>query len=393
MFATDFAQQPIETFFPEDMFHPRHYVAVRKPVMEAGTLPNWCYTSERFYRREVERIFMKVWNFVDRVDRIPNPGDYFTFDYVGVPVIIMRGKDGVVRAFSNSCRHRGSRLVEGEGNCKAIRCPYHGWTYATEGNLLVAAEMEDALGFDKSKLGLVPIRLETWGGFIFINFDNDAISLREYLGDLVDNTEAYNLDDLVCVRRNAVELPINWKLFFENFAEQYHIPYLHGGSLNRQKRQMHPPEDTHGQYEALYVKHPGSRMLLMGDTGFPPIEGINGRAAEGTFYPSLYPSTSIGMCIDGMWWVRTDPLGPHKSRLTIGFCFPRRTAARADFDDVIQRYYKRMDAVFPEDTAACELQQRGLMSPFHRAGRIGRLEILVHRINNWVLDRVIGNQA
>lgn len=393
MFAADFNQQPVESFFPEDLFDPSHYRAVRRPVMEAETLPNWCYVSDKFYGREVERIFMKVWNFVDRVDRVPNPGDYFTFDYVGVPVVIIRGRDGIVRAFSNSCRHRGARIVNGEGNCSVMRCRYHSWSYAPEGNLIGAPDMEDTLDFDKSKFGLVPIRLEVWGGFMFINFDNDAIALKDFLGDLIPNTQSYNLDDMVCVRRKTYELACNWKLFFENFAEQYHIPYLHGGTLNRQKRKINPPETTRGAYEALYVQHPGSRMLLQGDTGFPAIEGLAGRYAEGTYYPSVYPATSMGFCVDGMWWVRTDPLGPHKTRLVVGTCFPRKTVERTDFEQVVQSYYKRLDTTIPEDNAACELQQKGLMSPFNRPGRIGRLEKLVHSINNWVLDRVIGNQA
>ncbi|MBM3570927.1 MAG: aromatic ring-hydroxylating dioxygenase subunit alpha, partial [Alphaproteobacteria bacterium] len=393
MFAADLGQPPVQMFFPEDMFHPRHYRGVRKPVMEAETLPNWCYVSDAFYQREVERIFMKVWNFVDRVDRIPNPGDYFTFDYVGVPTVIIRGHDNKVRAFSNSCRHRGARIVEGKGNCNMLRCPYHAWSYAPEGRLIGAPDMEDTLEFDRAKFGLVPIRLEVWGGFMFINFNNDAISLAEFLGDLIPNTEAYNLDDMVCVRGKEYVLACNWKLFFENFAEQYHIPYLHGGTLNRQKRQINPPEATRGAYEALYVRHPGSRMLLMGDTGFPPIDGLTGRAAEGTYYPSVYPATSMGFCIDGMWWIRTDPLGPHKTRLVVGTCFPRKTVAREDFERILRKYHTRLDATIPEDNQACELQQRGLMSPFNRPGRIGRLEKLVHSINNWVLDRVIGNEA
>ena len=114
--------------FETNILDPALYEKVRRPVMEAEQLPAWCYTSPEFYEREVDRIFMRTWNFVGRADLIPKPGDYLTVDLVGVPVILIHGDDGVIRAFSNACRHRGTRLLSSEGNCRAIRCPYHSWT-------------------------------------------------------------------------------------------------------------------------------------------------------------------------------------------------------------------------------------------------------------------------
>jgi choline monooxygenase len=379
---------------PVDLFDPRHYANVRKPALQgAETLPAWCYTSQAFYDREVERIFKKVWNFVDRVDRIPNPGDYFVFEYVGVSTIIVRGKDGQVRGFANTCRHRGSVVMEGEGTCKQMQCPYHAWTYDLDGSLIGAPFMEETEAFDTAKYHLAPVRLEVYGGFIFLCFDADAPDLKSYLGDFIDNTQGYNPDDLVVVRRQEWIMECNWKLFYENFAEQYHIPFIHKTSLNRQKRKITPPEPCNGNYVALYTQHPGSRMLLAGDTGFPAIEGLKGRDAEGTYYPSIHPSTMMGWCIDGMWWVRSDPLGPERTRITAGSCFPRKTRDRADFAEVAQRYYKRLDLTIPEDIKASEDQQRGLRSPYYKPGPMSYLERLVNTIDNWVLDRVLDPAA
>src|SRR5262245_4999857 len=136
---------------PADMFDPRHYAAVRRPLLDAETLPAWCYTSPDFYRREVERIFLKVWNFVGSVNQIPDPGVYSTLTFVGVPLIILRDREGVIRALANSCRHRGSELLEGKGNCKLIVCPYHSWTYDLDGSLRGAPEMEQTHGFDRTQ--------------------------------------------------------------------------------------------------------------------------------------------------------------------------------------------------------------------------------------------------
>jgi phenylpropionate dioxygenase-like ring-hydroxylating dioxygenase large terminal subunit len=140
---------------PDDLFSPAHYAAVRRPVGEAFNLPPWCYTSKRFFDREIERLFGKVWNFVGRTDRIARPGDYFTCETATVPLIVARGADGVVRAFANTCRHRGCPVAKGEGNARTFICPYHGWTYANEGRLVGApTDMDASVGFDMKDYSL-----------------------------------------------------------------------------------------------------------------------------------------------------------------------------------------------------------------------------------------------
>ena len=145
---------------PQDLFAPRHYGAVRRDVLDATTLPPWCYTAPNFFDREVDRIFGRCWNFIGHAGRIPAAGDYFTLEYAGVPLIVIRDRKGVLRAFANTCRHRGSRLLEGAGNCRAIKCPYHGWIYGLDGELRGTSDMERTRDFDKSDYGLIPVRLE-----------------------------------------------------------------------------------------------------------------------------------------------------------------------------------------------------------------------------------------
>ena len=156
---------------PEPMFDPRSYDGIRKPAIEAWTLPPHCYTAPEFYRAEAKHLFMKVWNFIGRADRIPKAGDYFAVDYVGVPIIVLRGQDGAVRAFANSCRHRGARLVDaprGEG-LERLRCPYHAWTYALDGRLVGAPHMQEAVDFDKAEYPLHEAAVAEWEGFLFVN--------------------------------------------------------------------------------------------------------------------------------------------------------------------------------------------------------------------------------
>ena len=216
-----------------DMFDPKHYEAVRRPLLEAETLPIWCYTSATFYRREVECIWRKVWNFLGSADHIPNPGDYCTLVFAGTPLIILRDQDLSVRAFVNSCRHRGSELLEGDGNCKLIVCPYHSWTYELNGRLRGAPEMEKTVGFDKGDNGLIAIRTEVWGGFIFVCFDSAAPPLKDYLGELPDKLLPYRLEDMALVRRKTYDIACNWKLFVENAKELYHIATVHRSTIDK----------------------------------------------------------------------------------------------------------------------------------------------------------------
>jgi phenylpropionate dioxygenase-like ring-hydroxylating dioxygenase large terminal subunit len=179
-----------------EILDPATYRETRRPLLEAETLPAECYTSEAFYREEVRKIFMKIWNFIGRADRIPNPGDYFAMEFVGVPVAVVRGKDGKVRAFANSCRHRGAKVVTGEGNCPAIVCPYQ-------------------------------------DGFLFLNFDPDADGLESFLGDLPKLMRPYNFAAMRCTRRRVYELGCNWKIYVENAMESYHVPSVHMKTLQR----------------------------------------------------------------------------------------------------------------------------------------------------------------
>ncbi|RKQ69836.1 aromatic ring-hydroxylating oxygenase subunit alpha [Oceanibaculum indicum] len=374
---------------PADMFSPDHYKAMRRPLDQAETLPAWCYTSERFYKREVERIFLKVWNFLGRADRIPNPGDYFTLTFAGIPLIIARGDDGKVRAFANSCRHRGSIVALGEGNCRAFKCPYHSWAFALDGTLLGAPSMEKTANFDPADYGLIEVRLESWGGFIFVNFDKDAPDLMSFLGDLPERLASYNYEEMVCVRRVEYELNCNWKIYVENAMEAYHVPYVHKSTLQRQKGPTAQPIETRGEWVGLFKEHTGSRALLAGETGFPPIPSLTGPAAAGTHYPLIYPSTMFGATIDCMWWLEIHPIAADRMRLIVGSAFPKDVVARPDFEEIVTRYYRRWDVSIPEDNEISELQQRGLSSPLYREGRFSHLEPLVHAIDNWVLDQVL----
>jgi phenylpropionate dioxygenase-like ring-hydroxylating dioxygenase large terminal subunit len=383
---------------PQNLFDPRHYAATRRDVLEAETLPPWCYASDAFYRGEVERIFMKTWNFVGHAGRIPNTGDYATLDYAGTAVILVRDRDGTPRAFANTCRHRGAAIVEGSGNCRAFKCPYHGWVYALDGTLTGAPEMDATPGFEKARYGLIPIKLECLGQYMFINFDPASGPLARHLGDLPQVLAPYALDSQVLVRRTEYDVACNWKVYVENFMDYYHTPTVHQKSLaagNLSVYHRTPPTAERGTGESmmLYVKHEGSAALLPGAVGLPAMSTLNGRSKEGSTFACVFPSALLAQTKDCVWHVEIHPRGPGQIRLAVGACFLPEAIARPDFEEKLKAYYERWDVSVDEDNVVNELQQRGVTSPLAIAGRVSNFEILSHMHRNWVLDQVIGRAS
>ena len=377
---------------PSDIFDPRLYDKVRRPVLEAESLPPWCYTSQAFYEREIERIFHKTWNFIGRQEEAPEPGDYFTVDLAGESIIVLRDQAGQMRAFFNICRHRGTRLVEGRGNRRSFACPYHSWVFGLNGDLMGAAGMEETLDFNRADWGLLPVRLEIWAGFLFVNFDAVAAPLTDQLGDLPDRFASYDFETMICVRRKDYDLACNWKIYLENAMEEYHTPTVHRNSIGSQRCEL--TADPKGEWDAIFMASPKTIAVLAEDaaSAFDEIPTLSGRPKEGTFFTALYPSTFFATTQDCMWWLQQFPMGPNRTRISVGSCFPRTTVARPDFEEKVDKYYKRWDKSLPEDNDISERQQLGVSSAYSRAGRLSVHEPVVHLIGNWVLDRVLNER-
>jgi phenylpropionate dioxygenase-like ring-hydroxylating dioxygenase large terminal subunit len=377
----------------KNIFDPKLYEGVRRPLLEAETMPAFVYTSPEYYQREIERIWRKIWNFIGSADQIRNKGDYFTLNFAGVPTIVLHDHDGRIRAFANTCRHRGSELLEGTGNCNVIVCPYHSWTYELNGNLRGAPEMEQTLNFSRADYGLIPIAIDTWANFLFINFDNNPEPLKKHLGDLPEKLAPYKFENMALARRKTFEMDCNWKLFVENAKESYHIATVHRATINRYasaKAAGYWVEKATGNYVVTFAQHEGSMALLKGAKGFPTIESLEGRReAGGTYAPLIYPSTYLACTIDCAWYLEIHPISANKTHMVHGALFPHDRLERPDFKEVAKNYYQRWDITIEEDILASVRQQRGLDTPFAPPGRFCHREPLVHEIDNWMIDRVI----
>ena len=371
------------------------FANVFKAVEEAESLPPWCYTSKDYYDLEVENLFSRSWNFFGHVDQVAQPGDFLCVEYLDSPIVIVRGHDGQIRAFANTCRHRGTPVADGQGNCRAFTCPYHGWVYDLDGTLHGAPGMEKTAGFDPAANGLRRLRLEVFGCFMFVNFDDDAQPLIDYLGDFPALMGSYALENLALVRKAVHEVPCNWKVHIENAMEEYHLPMVHRATLNP-KDMEHSAAPTSANWLDIRERHDDhTRALLIEDLAheLPHIPGLEGRAAGGTNYVCLNPSTMLGMTLDSVWYLELQPHGPDHTRVIHGACFPKETVARADFVGKVPYYYKRWDTALDEDNAIAALQHRGLKSRFARPGRFSHLEPLIPQLAQWWVARTIPGAA
>jgi phenylpropionate dioxygenase-like ring-hydroxylating dioxygenase large terminal subunit len=195
-------------------------------------IPGGRYTDPDFHALEIEHVFLKSWLPTARLEEFDRPGSYLVWKKMGRPVLLVRGKDDIVRAFYNSCRHRGAALTPAErGHGNLLRCQYHSWSYDLTGRLVAVPDERDFCGLDKSARGLIPIRCETYGGTVFVNFDDDAPPLAEAMAPLLDEWACMEMHTLRVVMRQTTEIACNWKAALDAFQEVYHVNTIHPDTL------------------------------------------------------------------------------------------------------------------------------------------------------------------
>jgi phenylpropionate dioxygenase-like ring-hydroxylating dioxygenase large terminal subunit len=360
--------------------------AATAPLARARSMPAGFYTSPEVYAQEREHILLRHWFFACRTDQLPNPGDYRAFDTVGGPVMLLRGADGVLRAFANYCRHRGSLLVEGEGSTRRVICPYHAWSYMLDGSLWGCPDMKDAEGFDRVENGLVPVRMETWAGFVFLTFAADGPSLAEHLGDLPERMASHQLERMRCTWKITLEPRCNWKLLLENAMETYHTGIVHKATVGKQSSRT---LSTRGDWLCIQVISGRSIATLPGtEPPFPPIAGLDDDALQGTYFTVVHPTCQFAVAQDCMWWLNVTPLAHDRSRLEIGGCFPEDALADPAFERKAAPYYERWEAVGLEDVGVLEKQQLALGSVLYRPGPLSWRDDEVQAIGIWVVDHL-----
>jgi phenylpropionate dioxygenase-like ring-hydroxylating dioxygenase large terminal subunit len=202
---------------------------VQAPLRRA--MPAWVYSTAELARLELERVLLPSWQIVCHVNSIPKPGDYMTLDVGPESVIVLRDRDGLIRGFYNTCRHRGARILDGAGNCPGpMTCPYHGWSYRHDGSLVGVPVRESFPGLDRSQFSLRPVRVDTAFGFVFAAFRGEPAPLAELWGPLLSEFAPYRTEEMVPLGPITEEVwDVDWKLAMDNYLESYHVPIGHPG--------------------------------------------------------------------------------------------------------------------------------------------------------------------
>ena len=337
-------------------------------IDDGRTLPFRWYSDPEVLRREQERIFARTWQYGGRAEQVAEPGAFLATDCGDVPVLVVRDRDGELRAFLNVCRHRGSTLVEGCGRRQTIQCGYHAWTYDLDGSLRQAPRSEREPGFDPAEWSLVPASADTWGSFLFVNPDPDAAPLAETLGLLPELlARDIDLSQLRFHSRVAYDLNANWKIAVENFLECYHCPTAHPG------------------FSAAVDVDPDSYLL----DAYPTFGAQHCVAREGGArgqFHLIWPNTGINV-FPGPPNLSIGPIlpaGPDRTRRYLDYFF----APDAD-PTWLEEFFAFDDQVGREDTALVESVHRGMRSGLVDHGRLLlSSEGLIHAFQTWMLDRL-----
>ena len=359
----------------------------RDTLHRARHLPGWVYTSPEVYRLEKEKIFMKDWLCVGRVEEVGNPGDYMALRIMDEPVVVARDDDGNLGAFANVCRHRGVEVASGSGNAREFSCPYHGWLYDLRGRLVGAPYMKEAAGFDPASCRLTPLRVDQWRGWMFVNFDAGAVPLAEFAAEYEREFAFLHHEKTRLATKHVVDLDCNWKFVVENVQDFYHVQVLHldtfGGHIDIDDFVFNVKEN--GGFSSFYdaaVDTPDSKSL------FGRMPWLADKPMSFAYTGYLAPNFHIFGRVDESHPMVIWPLAPDKTRIIVYHVFPAEHFRQPDFMEKARVYHDFLVTVLEEDREMVNSLQRGMNARTFEPGPLSRMEINLHSLLNYYLDRV-----
>jgi Rieske 2Fe-2S family protein len=371
------------------MSQPSDIVVKPRELMPQGamTLPAAYYVDAEYFKREMSALFGRMWLCAGRAESVERPGQFFVREMLGESVIVTRAQSGVVRAFYNVCRHRGTKMcTEAEGAfAGSIQCPYHSWTYDLEGRLIGAPHMDEVPHFNKEEYPLHRVHADEWDGHVFLNLSENPEPLRKQLADLPGKFAAWRMSDLRLGRRIVYDVRANWKLVVQNYNECLHCPNLHP-ALNRLSHYLS------GENEPLRETYMGGRMDLRPGVATLSVDGtcprafLPGLSAEDVrrvYYYAIFPNMLLSLHPDYMLVHTLWPIAPDR---TINICewhFHPDALAQPGFDasDAIDFW----DLTNRQDWHVCELSQAGISSRAYSPGPYSNREDLLYGFDRLIL--------
>jgi len=352
------------------------------PLEQASTPPAAWYHDPDIADLEKHGVFAATWQYVAPLSQVKKPGDYVTTEIAGNPIVVVRGRDGALRAFFNVCRHHAAEIATAPcGNVTSLVCPYHGWTYGLDGALKGVPQFDGVCDFDKTQNGLVPIRVETWESFVFVTLHPHIPPLTGVRDRLITDVAKLELSKLRFTERRSYDLNCNWKVYVDNYLDGgYHVPFIHGELASVIDDKAYKIE-TFGN-----VCVQSSPITGGGHAGTSAVRG-----GDMAYYYWLYPNFMLNWYEGVMDVNLVIPLGVDRCRVIFDFFF-----AHDDTDEARHRQSVAVaERVQHEDIAICESVQRGINSWAYDTGRLSVRreagEHLFHRLLRADLGAAFGN--
>ena len=362
---------------------PAKLAPVLRPFGESRVLPREAYVDPDVFAWEQENFLRRHWICAARSEELPDAGDQRAVRIGAESALLVRGADGVLRAFSNVCRHRGHELLpcDASANGRAIVCPYHAWGYGLDGTLKAAPNFRDVAAFDKSEFPLLGLACEEWHGYVFVNMSGDAGPLRDQLGDVEQIVAPYDIASLVTMAKHDYVVDSNWKVLSENYNECYHCPTIHPELCA-----VSPPDSGY-DYEgegswvggSMWLVDGAQTMSLDGKSHGDPIPGVLHHDRPTVGYIDVFPNLLISVHPDYVMTHRLTPLSPGETHIECTWSFPQSSAQREGFDPSYAVDF--WDITNRQDWNACEAVQRGLTAREWTPGPIAPEETAVYEFD------------
>jgi len=341
------------------------------------SLPGWLYFDPEFFEAEKKAFLGAAPQVVCHESEIREPGEWRSLEYLGESVIVVRGDDGRVRAFSNVCRHRGSRLVDGAGGCaRVLTCPYHAWSYGRDGRLVGVPHRNEYPGLETEKLGLFPVALENWRGFLFVALEAGSPSVAEMMAPYEDEVAPYRFEELRVLGRVTVRpRKLNWKTLCDNYSDHLHIPVGHPGLTRLFGRNYRIDAQPHadrmqGDLIDTDSANPSERAY---QRYLPKADHLPSSHQRKWLYYKLFPNIAFDIYPDQVDFMQFLPVSSTETLLReISYALPDDRREMKAVRYLNWRINRRVNA---EDTELVTRVQLGMQSSSYKAGPLGTSEV------------------
>jgi phenylpropionate dioxygenase-like ring-hydroxylating dioxygenase large terminal subunit len=356
--------------------HVRSIEPARDPL-DGMSLPGWLYYEPEFLEAEKKAFLRAAPQPVCHESEISKPGEWRSLEYLGESLFVIRGDDREVRAFSNICRHRGSRLVDGTGGCaKVLTCPYHAWSYARDGRLVGVPHRNEYPGLQTENLGLFPVALENWRGFLFVTLEPGAPSVAEMMAPYEDEVAPYRFEDLRAIGRVTLRpRALNWKTIADNYSDGLHIPIGHPGLTRLFGRNYRIEANDHVdrmegeliETESANASERAYQKLLPAVAHLPPTH------QRKWLYYKLFPNVAFDIYPDQVDFMQFLPVSGTETVIReISYALPDNRREMKIARHLNWRINRQVNA---EDTELITRVQLGMQSPAYVAGPLGTSEV------------------